>query len=254
MNTTAYMIGYGRSEVRAAGPRNFVLGMMVSVAMHFIIIYAYIVDFSATPVEPPTVRLRVIKYNDLGPPPSIANSYQPPAVGISARRARPTVGMPVPVPDLEVRGDQTLATQKEMSMGNVFGEGDGTGEGTGEAAGNEAVDYGNITIDPSEEEPDMDEFVPVEKEPMIITSVTPQYPEIARLAGIEGVVWVKVLIGKDGKPKKAVVLKAGPVESLNQAAIDAAMQYTFTPAVMNAGPVPVWMALKFRFQLKAQKS
>jgi hypothetical protein len=42
--------------------------------------------------------------------------------------------------------------------------------------------------------------------------------------------------------------------SPNDSAIEAAMQFVFTPAYMNNGPVMVWVSLPFRFQIKEIKS
>jgi protein TonB len=68
-------------------------------------------------------------------------------------------------------------------------------------------------------------------------------------AGLEGTVWVKILVDKDGRPKKAVVVKS-TAEMFDDAAVQAAMQFVFTPAVMNNGPVKVWVSIPFRFTLK----
>ena len=68
-------------------------------------------------------------------------------------------------------------------------------------------------------------------------------------AGLKGTVYVKILVDKDGKPKKAVVIKS-TTEIFNDAAVEAAMQFIFTPAVMNNGPVKVWVAIPFKFKLK----
>jgi protein TonB len=72
---------------------------------------------------------------------------------------------------------------------------------------------------------------------------------MALRAGLEGTVWVKILVDKDGKPKKAVVIKSA-VEIFNEPAVEAAMQFLFTPAVMNNGAVRVWVAIPFKFQLR----
>ena len=92
------------------------------------------------------------------------------------------------------------------------------------------------------------DFVPVEKQPTPVKSPPPAYPEIARRAGVEGTVWVKIWVDKEGKAKKAQILKSD-AELFNQAAIDAAMQWVFTPAVMNNGPVAVWVSIPFKFKL-----
>lgn len=76
--------------------------------------------------------------------------------------------------------------------------------------------------------------------------VWPDYPEEARLAGIKGDVWVKVLVQTDGKVKKAVIIKSDS-EIFDQPAIAAALQWEFTPAIMNKVPVACWQPLLFRF-------
>jgi periplasmic protein TonB len=94
------------------------------------------------------------------------------------------------------------------------------------------------------------DFVPVEKTPQPIpgNNPPPVYPEIARRAGVEGTVWVKIWVDKEGNPKKAVVQKSD-AELFNQPAIDAAMKWKFTPAIMNNGPVSVWVSIPFKFRL-----
>ncbi|MEK9138046.1 MAG: energy transducer TonB, partial [Bacteroidota bacterium] len=177
------------------------------------------------------------------PPPSISQAPSPPSVSVAAV-AKPTVGVPVPVPDAEVSPEQTFATQQELSQApspalEEFG-GDGNVQITQD-----------IRID--DEDPAMDEFIPYEKGPEIVKKVVPKYPEMALRAGLEGTVWVKILVDKDGKPKKAVVIKS-TVEIFNDAAVEAAMQFVFTPAVMNNGAVRVWVSIPFRFQLRDAQS
>ena len=98
-----------------------------------------------------------------------------------------------------------------------------------------------------EEEPSPDAFIPVEKLPVPVRQVRPDYPDIARRAGIEGTVWVKILVDKEGKARKAIVLKSD-AEIFDEPATKAALQWVFTPAIMNNGPVAVWVAVPFRFQ------
>ncbi len=92
------------------------------------------------------------------------------------------------------------------------------------------------------------DFVPFEKPPAVIKRVDPKYPDLARKAGIEGRVILKVWIDKRGKVKDVVVLKSS-AEMLDAAAIAAAKQWEFTPAMMKLGPVDVWSTLTFNFRL-----
>jgi len=104
------------------------------------------------------------------------------------------------------------------------------------------VGYGQEDVIP----PD---FVEFEKAPTIIKRVTPVYPEIARKAGLEATVFVKIWVGKDGKPKKTVIQKSAS-DIFDQAAIDAARQFVFQPAQIKNSPVDVWVSIPFHFKLK----
>ena len=92
------------------------------------------------------------------------------------------------------------------------------------------------------------EFVEVERQPTPTKQVQPAYPEAARRAGAEGTVWVSIWIDARGNPKKAKIIKSD-AEVFNQAALDAAMQWKFTPAVLKKEPVAVWVAIPFKFKL-----
>lgn len=235
---------YGRYELKAALHRNYVRGLIISVVIHALVIGTYygVQYLGSDDDNIPTVKVRVLKYSDLGPPPSIAAAAPPPTVNVAAA-AKPSVGVPIPVPDAEVSPEQTIASQTELSSvpSPVV-------EDLGNGAGVQITQ--DIQID---DEPGMDEFIPVEKPPQIVTRVIPKYPEMAIKAGLEGTVWVKILVDKDGKPKKAVVVKS-TTELFNDPAVEAAMQFVFTPAYMNNGPVKVWVSFPFKFKLKESSS
>lgn len=84
--------------------------------------------------------------------------------------------------------------------------------------------------------------------PQVVVSVPPVYPDLAKRAGIEGTVYVKILVSKEGKPIKAVVVKSDS-EVFDQPAVDAAMKFVFTPAIQHKAPVMVWVVVPFRFRL-----
>jgi len=104
----------------------------------------------------------------------------------------------------------------------------------------------------SDEDPDPGKFIEVEKMPELIESVKPEYPEIAKRAGITGKVFVKVLIDKEGLPKKAMVIKSES-ELFNQSAVNAAMKSKFTPAMNDGKPLAVWIVLPYKFALDGAK-
>jgi TonB family protein len=60
---------------------------------------------------------------------------------------------------------------------------------------------------------------------------------------------VRIWVDKQGKARKAVVMKSD-ADVFNQPAIDAAMQWVFSPAMMKKGPVSVWVEVPFNFRLQ----
>jgi protein TonB len=230
---------YGAPELKRNYQKYFSRGLAIAILFHLMGLFTYYgaTHFGSEEDRIPVVRM--VKYTDLAPPPSLT-SQQVPQVAVSAPVAKPTVGIPVPVPDAEVSPEQTIATQQEMSQTAPVDVGAGSGKG------DSLVVQQDIRV---EDEPDINAFIPVEREPQPVKKVAPPYPEIAKRAGVEGKVFVKALVDKEGKVKKAVIFKSD-AEIFNQAALDAVYQWVFTPAVMNNGPVTVWVVVPFNFQLK----
>jgi len=107
----------------------------------------------------------------------------------------------------------------------------------------------------SESEPGIDDKIDVDEHPSIVNWINPVYPEDALQKKIEGTVWVKALVGKEGHVKKAVVIKRiDGSESLEKAALDAVIQTTFKPAFLNNQPVEIWVSIPFKFKLAAAKN
>ena len=77
--------------------------------------------------------------------------------------------------------------------------------------------------------------------------VNPQYPAVAQTARVQGVVILEARIGIDGKVSQARVLRSVPL--LDQAALDAVMQWEFTPTRLNGQLVPVLTTITVQFTL-----
>ncbi len=101
-------------------------------------------------------------------------------------------------------------------------------------------------------DPDINATVEVEKLPALIETGKPIYPEEAKKNNISGKVYVKILVSKDGSPKKAVVIKTEN-EIFNQSAVDAAMKCKFSPALQKGNPVAVWIVLPYKFALDGKE-
>ncbi len=99
--------------------------------------------------------------------------------------------------------------------------------------------------------PSLDKFVfiPHDTPPRVKKREMPVYPEIAKKAGIEGTVLLHLFVDETGKVIK--VLVAQSLEpSIDRAAVKAAKNTTFHPALQRDKPVGVWVAYPVRFRLK----
>jgi len=92
------------------------------------------------------------------------------------------------------------------------------------------------------------DFVPVDTEPVVLEKKEPTYPALALKAGIEGKVWVRVWIDENGSAHEVQVQKSDN-DIFNQAAMDAAREFRFKPALLNGKPVAVWVAIPFKFKI-----
>lgn len=225
-----FKVDYGAIELKRVYRKFTVWSLGLATVVQGVGLATYWGSIWLAAEEEPTRMVRILKYTDLGPPPSMQNQQSAPAVAISAPSVKPSIGIPVPVPDAEVSPEQTIASQQELSQA--------VSEATTSTS-----DGSDIRI---EEEPA--DFVAVEKEPAIVKRIEPKYPEIALRAGLEGTVYVKMWVDKEGKVRKVVILKSD-AEIFNQPAHDAAMQWVYTPALMQKGPVSVWVAVPFKFRL-----
>lgn len=242
---------YGAFELKRTYQKNMLLGTLISCAIPLLVMGVIVligviqniqaeeeaVDAAAAPV-----------YVDLSelPPPSIQKSIKKPEI-MKEKIEMPKIGIPNPVADEEVMEVQVLATnlQKvELSAADVAGEGGGDIYGD-----NTVIDImGDIMPEP-------DEFVAFDEEPQLLNpkECEPDYPEMARKAGVEGVVWVQVLVDKDGNVRDAIVVKESGVNAgFEEAALEAAKKRIYRPAMQNNQPVAVWVAYKVRFQLRGQ--
>ena len=172
----------------------------------------------------------VTSVTQLPPPPPLDIPEPVPVTPSSpAVAAPPNVGKIKQVSKEEAPAQQTLATQKELKQAIQSGSGSGSGS-------------------PGDEVP---LFVPCEKMPGFLDQKKPAYPEMARTAGITGKVFVSVLIGEDGRPIKAKVMKRIPAdcEIFDAVALKSVMESRYYPGIQNGNPIKVWFTVPIRFQL-----
>lgn len=94
-----------------------------------------------------------------------------------------------------------------------------------------------------------DVFVAFDTPPEPVHMVPAEYPELARQAEAEGTVMLMVTIDETGRVTEATVQTSDAIESLERAAIQAAMKWLFKPAKQRDQPVKVRIVIPFRFSL-----
>ncbi len=233
---------YGAYELKAKYQFNFLMGTLITAAaVGLILISAWVIaNWGEEDLEAIDLTSRVIKtVADLGPPPSVAK--KPPQVQVDQPQvAAPKVGIPKPVADDEVIDDDVvLATRDELA--EIVAP-DITAGSEGE---------GDIIVDIEDDDylPAPDEFVPVEIFPEMIYQNVPEYPRLAKQAGITGEVWVRALVDRAGDVRKAMVHKSSGTTSLDEAAVSASYKNKFKPGIQNGRPVNCWVSYKVIFEL-----
>ena len=77
-------------------------------------------------------------------------------------------------------------------------------------------------------------------------SVQPEYPRMARLRRIQGIVILEVTVDREGNVSNVAVLRS--VDGLDAAAVEAVRQWRYEPTIINGRPVSVVLTDSVRFQ------
>lgn len=97
-----------------------------------------------------------------------------------------------------------------------------------------------------------DVFLAFDEPPVLVDYVSPVYPPLARDAGIEGTVAIRVLVDEQGKVVSADVLQSDVTPAMEKAALEAARKCRFRPAKQRTIPVKAHVMIPFQFQLTNQ--
>lgn len=121
----------------------------------------------------------------------------------------------------------------------------------GEGEHNDAPEIIERTIEETEPSPDQVIFVEKDAQPVNMDELRRSlvYPEICKQLRIEGKVYVKILIGKDGKVEKHIIKKT-PHALMTKEVERNLRNLSFTPAIQSGKPVKVWQTIPFDFKLR----
>ncbi len=231
--------GYGAVELQSYIRISTVRGFWGSMSLLVLLFVGYSVFALANHLSVRSAPVvNSMKIMTLPPPPATESVQPPPPTLPNAPLAR--AGTPIPVPDALLISDVNCIWVDATTRPS-----DGSDEGTLSLEN-------NITTEVREEEPDPYAFYPIEKEPYIdIKELLKKvvYPDVAKRAGIEGRVNIRVLIGKSGVPKKHII-ESTDSDLLNESAAKAVMSVVFTPAIQNNQPVECWVSIPIVFRLR----
>lgn len=233
--------GIGALEIKCSYQRNMFLSVILSSGTALILMGGLLLH---TAIQPVPEIPRVVTVNKQG---DYVTPITPMTKRITTKLAgsTPTIpdfGVPIPVDDWLVDDDVVFATTDQLAeyLNSPGGGGTGWNE-------NENIAY----VPPLVEMPPTEILEFAEEMPIPVTVETPVYPELAERAGIEGRVWVKVLVDEQGFVRQAVIAKAsGTSAGFEEAALASAMNNRYRPALQNGRSVMVWLTYKVDFRLR----
>ncbi len=239
---TVFSTGIGAFELKRYYQKHMFLGTIISsgaalAVVGMVMLYTYLQSREIEAVH--VVRIKTLA--ELAPPPSM--TARAPQIQVAQPKiAPPSIGIPTPVPDEEIAGEVTFATRAQLAQLTAT-----------RINVNSPNAGATLVIDIPEEEfmPAPGEFIAVEEYPVPVYQEPLVYPEMAERARIEGVVYIRALVDKEGRVREAIIEKpSGTNAGFEEAALKAAMKNRYKPAIQNGRPIPVWVSYRTVFELK----
>ncbi len=242
-NGSLHSSGYGAPELKRCY-QPYMSGSLVMSILFQVLCIASFYAFRQPEVEGEAPRIAtIVDIVRLPIPPRLTvpiSTSTNPVTPRNTKYLRNTI--PVPVMDPLVDSVAMFPTQQERA--GMIGTPDGSHEswnGTYVAA----VEGNSESVPPRD-------FEAVEIAPRIVKRVSPRYPAAALRAGISGTVFLRMWVNKMGRVHKAEVTRGGnPL--FDSAAVQAATQWIYTPAIMNHKPVSVWVTVPFGFRIEERR-
>ena len=255
-----------RLQIDPEREKRLVVAALAAVAvMASVITATAVLSSRATSVE--KEKTVDVAFRPPPPPPPPAKIDNPPPPPPAARKVMapkpPPVAVEVPVPvAAPVSAAAAMVAPKEVpkvaapesttAVAAIAVAVGGTGTGTGTAVGGpiarseddspapvevKAAGGGPVNIPEEADPPEPDE-----------NNAAPEYPEVARTTGQEARVVLKVVVEKTGVIGRIQVLKGE--EPFVAAAIAAVKSWRFTPAMLDAQPIAVFLTIPVKFSLR----
>ena len=229
----------GPLDLKRSYQRNLIKAeiiLVVTIGVVLAVAALLLADREPAPKSGPYVVIDTLNFV---PPPIVPRIIPP--VDKPEPPAPPDVTDIEPVPDSLAPTDFVVPSKEEIGRFN-------------DARGVPGNDSGVFIVSNSAAQeilPEPDSFVAVDELPQLLFFPSVRYPEMARKAGVEGSVWLKVLVDQNGGIRDViVVIASGANAGFEEAAVAAARGSKWRPAMQNHQPVMVWVAYEVKFKLK----
>jgi periplasmic protein TonB len=231
-------VNYGSYDLKKNYQKFMTKALIIGITFHLVAIGTY---YAALYVKEHMTTVRITDINELLNAPPLLDAPPPPDVKVDAPETKSVSSIPLVVLDEEADVGATIMTQDEIKTEIVSPL---------KYGGDEIkVDItGTISDIGSSDEPDINAFVPVEQQPVLLAKLKIEYPELAKQAGLEGKVIAKVLVDESGNVVKVVVISGEDI--FKEAAIQVLKNAKFKPAIQNNRPVKLWITYPITFRLK----
>jgi protein TonB len=235
----------GGFDIRRFVQRYMTIGLIISILVHAFVIGSYKFIVYLLSREPAPTRVIYLDASNLGPPPTLSGEETAPSLKIAQPKlAPPAAAIPKPVAEDVAPEEPQIQTQQQLS--EIL---DTKVDSLALGDLGENIEIRQDMLD--EENAKNPVFIPYEEEPHIVKEIKPVYPEMAALAGINGKVIVQFYVDKKGNVKNPRAIKAEPKGmGFEEAAVEAVLQWKFTPALQQNNPVGVWVAQTVTFKIK----
>ncbi|MDX2283862.1 MAG: TonB family protein [Bacteroidia bacterium] len=250
---------YGAYFLRKKYPGHLTVGTTIATIAALLISFGPLVVKNLNLIKPKEKAKKIavnLRVEDMPPPPALDEDTPPPPPPPKVEPPKvKTVAfnIPVPAPEEEVKPDETIQRQDSLKVAKNLGTQDIEGEDVLVSFDPSAFGDGEPEeIAAPEAAPSADEFIFAEQEPVAINVDEIRkligYPQIAKDAGIEGNVVVRVLVDKRGAyVRHKVINQAHPV--LSKAVEEHISKLKFSPAIQGGKPIQFWVNIPFNFKL-----
>lgn len=246
---------YGAYDLRTQYPRHLAISTLIASVLALLVAFGPMIAEKLFPSDGEAGRVTkaiTINMEDLPPPPPLDEEVPPPPPPPDLpppKIKKVEFRMPKPVPPEQAEEDATMKQMEELEDQDL-GSFDQEGEENSPFKG--IVEEGNVPEAVQYTEPNPNDFVFAEEEPKPVNMDDVRkligYPQMARDAGIEGVVVMRVLVSKRGKYKKHRIVQQGH-SMLSAAVAEHISRLKFTPAIQGGKPIEFWVNIPFNFKL-----